>query len=346
MSTATANALLTDLGTVDDRIRSGVTAQRAKAMENHWTHWYGFCLELGVDPYLRRWEDPVPLLQVFGERYRDSRLVPRGNAVRARAVEDAMCAVGQTFTKWGSPDVRKDVNGDIDLRIGRQISAYKKEDSTPKRVKPIPITIIIFIMAQAFGQERDEGAVAILDMITITLFYLLRAGEYTGTTSDRAAFCIEDVALYIQDLGLDSKKTAAEKAAYVVAYTFTTHKNGRRNEKLVHGRSGDSVCCPVRVTAHHILYQCLHKFKSSTPLAAYYQNARRVPIKAKDVTDVLRLAMTMNFDGTCIAADEVSTRSLRVCGGGAMALLIGQVDMYHIRILGRWYSEGLCRSHV
>jgi hypothetical protein len=50
MSTARANALLTDLGTVDDIIGSGVTAQRAKAMENHWTRWYGFCLELGVDP--------------------------------------------------------------------------------------------------------------------------------------------------------------------------------------------------------------------------------------------------------------------------------------------------------
>jgi hypothetical protein len=76
MSTARANALLTDLDTVDDRIRSGVTAQCAKAMENHWTRWYGLCLELGVDPYLRRWEDPVPLLQVFGERYRNGRLAP------------------------------------------------------------------------------------------------------------------------------------------------------------------------------------------------------------------------------------------------------------------------------
>jgi hypothetical protein len=74
--------------------------------------------------------------------------------------------------------------------------------------------IIIFILAQAFGQERDEGSVAIVDMITIALFYLLRPGVYTGTTPDDAAFCIEDVALYIQDRHLDSMKaTAAEIAA-------------------------------------------------------------------------------------------------------------------------------------
>jgi hypothetical protein len=169
MSTTRANALLTDLGTVDDRIRSGVTPQRAKAMENHWTRWYAFCLELGVNPFMRRWEDPVPLLQVFGERYRDGRLAPRQNAVRARRVEDAMRAIGQTFARLGSPDIRKDVYGDIDFRIGRQIRAYKKEDSPPKRVKPIPIIIIIFILAQAYGQERDDGSVAIAD-IRILLF--------------------------------------------------------------------------------------------------------------------------------------------------------------------------------
>jgi hypothetical protein len=75
---------------------------------------------------MRRWDDPVPLLQVFGERYRNGQLAPRQNAVRARTVEDALCAIGQTFALLGSPDIRKDAFGDIDFRIGRQIRAYKK----------------------------------------------------------------------------------------------------------------------------------------------------------------------------------------------------------------------------
>jgi hypothetical protein len=165
MSTARANALLTDLGTVDDRIRSGVTPQRAKAMENHWNRWYAFCLELGVDPFMRRWEDPVSLLQVFGERYCDGRLAPRQNAVRARTVEDAMRAMGQMFARLGSPDIRKDVYGDIDFRIGRQIRAYKKEDSPPKRVKPILIIIIIFILAKHMA--RNETMVQLQSLISL-----------------------------------------------------------------------------------------------------------------------------------------------------------------------------------
>jgi hypothetical protein len=138
MSTVKANALLTDIGTVDDRIRAGVTAQRAKEMENHWTRWYAFCLEIGVDPFMRRWEDPVPLLQVFGERYRDGRIAPRQNAVRARTVEDALRAIGQTFARLGSLDIRKYAFGDIDFHIGRQIRAYKKEDLPPKRSSSWP----------------------------------------------------------------------------------------------------------------------------------------------------------------------------------------------------------------
>jgi hypothetical protein len=31
-----------DLGTVDEHIKSGVTTQRAKAMDNHWTRWDAF----------------------------------------------------------------------------------------------------------------------------------------------------------------------------------------------------------------------------------------------------------------------------------------------------------------
>jgi hypothetical protein len=56
-----------DLGIVDKRIKSGVTAQLAKAMDNHWTRWDEFCVAHNIDPYLQTWTDTVPILQVFGE---------------------------------------------------------------------------------------------------------------------------------------------------------------------------------------------------------------------------------------------------------------------------------------
>jgi hypothetical protein len=47
------------LGAVNKRTRAGVTAQRAKAMENYWTHWDTLCLEHNVDHYIRAWEEPI-----------------------------------------------------------------------------------------------------------------------------------------------------------------------------------------------------------------------------------------------------------------------------------------------
>jgi hypothetical protein len=63
-------------------------------------------------------------------------------------------------------------------------------------------------------------------MIAITFFFLLRPGEYTGTTSDDTLFRIQDVHLYIGTRRLDTMicTDADINAAMLVSYTFTTHK--------------------------------------------------------------------------------------------------------------------------
>jgi hypothetical protein len=61
-------------------------------MDKHWGRWEQFCLDNNVDPYLQTWDDPVPIIQVFGERYRNG-LAPKQNSVKPRTVEDALRAV-------------------------------------------------------------------------------------------------------------------------------------------------------------------------------------------------------------------------------------------------------------
>jgi hypothetical protein len=93
--------------------------------------WDDFCLENGIDPFIQSWEGPFPILQVFGQRYRDGQIAPRKNAVRAPTVEDSLRAVSQAFARVGSPDVRKNIDSNIDFQIQLQIRAYKREDSPP-----------------------------------------------------------------------------------------------------------------------------------------------------------------------------------------------------------------------
>jgi hypothetical protein len=125
------------------------------------------------------------------------------------------------------------------------------------------------------------------------------------------------------------------------SYTFTTQKNGIRNEKIVHGLSGTGLCCPVQATGRRIKYLRRNTAKCTVPIASLYVRSRRTAIKAQQITETIRQAMAINFHRTGIAAEEVSARSLRA--GGAMALLCGKVDMNLIQILAGWHSDAMIR---
>jgi hypothetical protein len=91
----------------------------------------------------------------------------------------------------------------------------------------------VYILNLAHGVDRKDDKQAIANMIAITFFFLLRPGEYNGTTTDDAFFCMQDVSFYIgvRRLGTMSASHADLQAATSVAYTFTTQKNDKRGER-------------------------------------------------------------------------------------------------------------------
>jgi hypothetical protein len=120
-----------DLRLVEGKNKAGVTAQRPKAQDKHWELWDAFCMENGIDPFLRAWSNLIPVLQVFGKQYRYGRIASSNKCVRSCTVEDALQAVGQTFSRLGAPGARKDFSCEIDFHIRRKLHAYKKEDAPP-----------------------------------------------------------------------------------------------------------------------------------------------------------------------------------------------------------------------
>jgi hypothetical protein len=198
-------------------------------------------------------------------------------------------------------------------------------------------------MSQAFGRERKEEDLDIADMITIAFFFVLRSGDYTGTTSYDTSFRLEDVALYIRDrrLYFMTASFAELDPAASVSYDFTTQKNVTWDEKLVQGLSGDGKCCPVKATVRRIKYHRAKNSKQTVPIASYCWVHRRTEIKAKDITETLRHSMTMNYHHTGIHASEISARTLRAWG--AMAMMYSKIDMKNIRMMGRWHSDAMVR---
>jgi hypothetical protein len=198
-------------------------------------------------------------------------------------------AVGHAHARVGALDPRTDGHDGIDFRIQHQINAYKKEDDPPKRVKPLPIIIIIYILAQSYGDQRNDIDLAFADIITIGLLFLLRPDEYTGTTVDDTPLRLQDVGSYIGQCHLDFLKcsTVELDSTTSMPYKFTTQKNGIKMGNVVHGLSGNGLCCPVRATTRHVKYNRLHKSKPNAPITSFYRTNKRTATKAKDITNVL-----------------------------------------------------------
>jgi hypothetical protein len=236
----------------------------------------------------------------------------------------------------GALDPRKDGHGSIYFQIQRQIKAYKKDNDPPKKVKHIPILIIIYIVAHVYGVQHNDDEMAITDMITITFYFLSRPGEFTGTTSDDTPFRLQYVDLCIGVHWLDVMIASHTElnSSTMVSYTFTMKKNWIKGEKIIQGQSGSGLWCPVKATIRWIKYHRLHKSKSNAPISSYYHMSWQVVITAKKSKDVLWNVMTINYHHTGIRASEISTCSL--WSVGTMEILCGKIDMKNTRMMGRW----------
>jgi len=149
-------------------------------------------------------------------------------------VEGAFRSVGQALATLGSLDPRLQPSGKLDLRLSRQLSAYKKEDPPLARVKPIPFPIIAHTAQLAYTSGTSRGQ-AIADMLLLGFFFLLRPGEYAHTTNpDAAPFRLQDTHILINDRRLNHLQcTEADLLAVnYIALEFTTQKNGVRGERV------------------------------------------------------------------------------------------------------------------
>ncbi len=344
MSPATRDEFDIDLGVVKEAVRAGVVPGTARAADLHWDRWCTFCEDTNIDPWLYEIYDPVPLLQVYGQRYRDGRVAPRGKPVRAGTVSDALRAIGQAFTSVGAKDPRKNTTGQIDFRLQRQDKSYKRFDPPPDRVKPVPIQVVMHALAAAYGIAGTIALQCIADMCCIAFFFLLRPGEYTGTKGGNTCpFKLEDVQLFIGARRLDLllAPIVEIQTSTSASLTFTNQKNGVRGEVISHSKSGSVLTCPVTALTRRVIHLRENNATLDTPLATYYTNKKRA-VTAKDVTETLQhsvLALGPNNLG--FLSKDVSARALRA--GGATALMCAGVDHTNIRMLGRWQSDAMLR---
>ena len=126
------------------------------------------------------------------------------------------------------------------------LKAYSKEDSPPNPVKPVPIMVLRRIFAVA-SNTNDPTTTAIVDMIGLAFFFLLRPGEYTDSPSDTSPFGFSDIQMWIgmQRLDLQTASAAQLQNATFCSLMFRDQKNLVRGEVVGLGHSGDPLLSPT-----------------------------------------------------------------------------------------------------
>ena len=140
------------------------------------------------------------------------------------------------------------------------VTAWKKEDPPPNRVKPVPVQVIrrIAFIAQHSNCPHQQ---AIADMIILAFFFLLRPGEYTDTSTatrnpDKAPFRLGDVQLFVGNTRLDILR-APEAVLWTATFgslTFDDQKNSVCGEVIGLAIIGNPYLCPVKALVRRILH--------------------------------------------------------------------------------------------
>jgi hypothetical protein len=280
-------------------------------------------------------------LQIFAVRVRTGRLSASGNPVRADTVADALAHVGTAHTMANQRDPRH-VPGTTTIgpRLCRILNGFRKQDSAPSRVLPIPVQVLHRASAVALLQNTALS-IGAADLIWLAFFFLLRPGEYTITGDAPHPFTLADVRLWHHGTPIDplTASPATLLSATFVILIFTDQKNAVRGETVGHGRSGDLQACPVLAVVRRILHLRSFKAPPHTPLCAL--NAIGGSISANAITQLLRQGGVAFSVANNITLPVLHQKALRPTG--ASALLSQGASYSTIKLLGRWKSDSALR---
>ena len=343
------DALCRDWFSITAALAARHSPNRQASSTSAWQTWERFCSTVGRRADLLDVPgDTVPMLMLFAYRYRTGAIAPSDRPVRSRTVEEAVRQVAQAFTRVGSPDPRVNSFGLLDYRLQILFRSWKKSDSPPTRVKPLPLLVLRSAHRVALACAPNVRFSPAGDCLVLAYFFLLRPGEYSGIprTASDDLFRIQDVGIWIGHRRLHPLhcSTAELHAASFVSLTFTSQKNGVRGETIGHGRSGHPTLCPVAALTRRLVDLRACGATLTTPLNGFRASADDPwrHITPSDVTALLRHALLLLPPSlTDFSAQDISARSARA--GGAMAMLCGGIDSDRIRLIGRWRSDEMYR---
>jgi len=129
------------------------------------------------------------------------------------------------------------------------------------------------------------------------------------------------------------------ESADSVAITFEMQKNDLKHDTVIHGRTDDSVLCPVLQWARLVNRIWTYPGTSLDKLMyTVWRNGRMEHITSKTILQYLQSACS-SYGSACLGFEphKVGTHSLR--SGAAMEMYLGEIPVYTIMLIGSWLSD-------
>ena len=132
--------------------------------------------------------------------------------------------------------------------------------------------------------------------------------------------------------------------ATLISITFEDQKNREKNQAINLHRSKDQILCPVQAWAKVV--KRIQSYAGScrdSPVNSFELKGKLFRITNINITQALcstvdKMRNTHNLGFT---SEEIGTHSIR--SGGAMAMCLAKLDVYMVKIIGRWKSDAFMK---
>lgn len=136
----------------------------------------------------------------------------------------------------------------------------------------------------------DIFLLAVLDLIIIGFFFLLRPGEHTYDKENDHPFRLMDVSFQSLTDTFNATTITAEQLQLCtkVHLEFTDQKNGEKGEAITHGDTHHSVVSPFKAVRRRVAHLRQHRAPGKMPLhTVYLDNGQTHRVQSQDITNAL-----------------------------------------------------------
>jgi hypothetical protein len=223
---------------------------------------------------------------------------------------------------------------------------WKSEDPSARPQQALPSSTVR-VIAETYRASQKPHNHTVGDLVVTTYFFLLRVGEYTSTRPRRGRRKLT-IPLHKRDITFwkegrcvpHNSPLDALTMADMVTVNLGNQKNGRKDAKMNHARSGDDAFDPVSSLAR--LVHTLAGLPDDSPLGTFREGTRLRQVTSQDILQAVRhgaIVDRLQLSGYDVA--RIGTHSLR--SGGATRLCQEGYNGEIICLMGRWSPDTYMR---